>query len=997
MVNTQVQRPAAAWRSGAIAMGKADLASVLTSLMAALGYFALGAICLTLSRFDATLGSIWLPNAGAVAVLLLARMRNELPAYAGFGAASLAANALVGNSLPISLIFSFANLIDILLVTSLTRLSCGPRPHMADLSHLGRFLQYGGMVGPACASLTAYLALQLIGDADWLATVSWFLADSMGMILIVPAVLLMAEALGKTTRANAREVIETAAFFVGGLLSVYLVFAQDAYPLMFLVPPVTLLVAFRLGGLGTAFYVPIVAAAASLMTFAGHGPIASYAGPEAGKAFLFQSFVAANFLTGLPIAAILAGRVRLTDELARGRSELTLLTESITDAVLRLDRRGLCIYASPSVYDVLGRAPQTFLGRAITEPAHEDAHERIDATLGKLLSGESEKERVTYRRQTDDQHGAPVFIEADCAIARDPATGESDGIVVSARDVTERVELELLLTRARREAEDAASAKSEFLANMSHEIRTPMNGVLGFAELMLQGELQAEERRHTKMIVQSGRSMMHLLNDVLDLSKIEAGEIGIDRKPIDLYAAICECAQLHKPNAEKRGLQLHIPSPPTDEHDRPWVLIDGLRLRQILLNLIGNAVKFTEEGSVEIRLKTEAERFLIEIEDTGIGISRARLETIFAPFTQAESDTSRRFGGTGLGLTISRKLAELLGGNIEVDSEVGAGSTFRLKLPAYYVDPVLPETSEDDIPEPHDLPKASRILLVEDHDVNRVLATEMLQRCGQAVEIAHDGNEAIAMVIESIMRGKPYDLLLMDIQMPGCDGYAATRAIRAEGISSTELPVIALTANAYPEDIAAAREAGMQAHLSKPLVFAELARTLQRWLPTRIIAADGGEERTRYEDSSGPPESAEAGTTIVDTSRGDDPAPRLRNPARSLRQAAHGRVRSATSADLSPHLVERWNKRRLEAVEAVRGALESGELGKQAMAVEDSKRLERLVHKLAGTAAIFGEAELGDQAAALERALRLNLDREVTAALAFELLSVADDPLDTSE
>jgi CheY-like chemotaxis protein/anti-sigma regulatory factor (Ser/Thr protein kinase)/HPt (histidine-containing phosphotransfer) domain-containing protein len=515
--------------------------------------------------------------------------------------------------------------------------------------------------------------------------------------------------------------------------------------------------------------------------------------------------------------------------------------------------------------------------------------------------------------------------------------------------VTDRVELELLLTRARRHAENAARAKSEFLANMSHEIRTPMNGMLGFAELLLQGDLADDQRRYADMIVQSGRSMMMLLNDVLDLSKIESGQFAIDPAPVDLHATLAECAALHRIGAEKKGLTLEF-SPARSDGDRavsqPWVLTDGLRLRQIVLNLIGNAVKFTETGHIRLSYRVTANEVCISVSDSGIGISPARLETIFEPFTQGEADTDRRFGGTGLGLSISRQLARLLGGRVEVESTPGIGSCFTLKLPATLVAPEQPSPPPEPVL-PVDLPQASRILLAEDHDINRLLVTEMLERCGQDVAVAQDGNEAIAMVIEAIMRGRPFDLVLMDVQMPDCDGYTAARAIRAEGIGPGLLPIIALTANAFPEDVAAARAAGMQAHLAKPVVLASLARALQRWLPTRIIEATS---------STAP-------------------------------LAARDRV---SALAMSPRLVARWQVRRQEAVDAVRSALVGGTAARAPDPAAAREQLITLVHKLAGTAALFGEPDLGDCAAALEHALTRGESIASVEALANDLLILAD-------
>ena len=989
-------RSATQHRAERVASTRPDPSGLLPVLAGTAGYAALAALCLALSRFDSALASVWLPNGFAVALLLLAGRRAGWPAYAGIALASVGAHLWAGNTAAAALVFSAANVAEIALVTSLIRRACGPRPDITDLAHLERFLQIGGILGPLASTL---IAAAMLGDSPGAIAIgacSWFLAASMGMILIVPAALLVADIRHRRAYRARAPLAERIMLLLGGAVAVGLVFAQSVYPLLFLVPPITLLVAFRLGAMGTAIFVPVIAALASAMTILGLGPIAQYAPSTLGQTFLVQAFIAVNFVTGLPIAAILAGRIQLTQELTQGRREVALLTEHITDAVLRVDREGVCTYASPSVFDVLGHEPSAFVGQPVTRRVHTDTHHRISEVLERLLCGVSVKERVTYRRLLDSEAGLPVFIEADCAAVIDPETGAHEGIVMSARDVTDRVELELLLTRARAAAEHATQAKSEFLANMSHEIRTPMNGVLGFAELMLQGDLDAENRRHTEMIVQSGRSMMLLLNDILDLSKIEAGQFSVSREPVDLLATIAECGMLYRPKAEGKGLELVFDQPGArSANAEPWVIGDALRLRQIILNLVGNAVKFTEQGRVEIRCHTEAERFHIDVIDTGIGISPDRLGSIFAPFTQGESDTARRFGGTGLGLTISRRLAELLGGTIEVRSTPGEGSTFRLSMPAIYTQAVQCPAAEPAPIAPADFPQRSRILLVEDHDVNRLLGIEMLERCGQSVAIAQDGNEAIAMVIDAAMRGTLFDLVLMDIQMPGCDGYAATRAIRAEGIGPDMLPIIALTANAFADDIEAARAAGMQGHLAKPLVFAELARALQRWLPTRIVESDRDEGRRDRAVHMGPMRRAsdkqahavQAGLAA----RAPQPAPvPIPNDP-----AARPEVPRIPRPTYSPALIERWTTRRAEAVEAVREAPAAGTLGDPAAPPEHRERLIRLVHKLAGTAAIFGEGELGDQAAIFERGLREPMPGDVLESLAFNLLSVADDPEDS--
>ena len=1006
-----------------VALGPPDHRSLFGALAGAALYFTLAYLSISLSRFDTALATVWLPSAGAVAFLLRMKLANELAFYAMAFPASFLANTLNGNAVDVSLVFSFANMTNVALVTGLTRRSCGSSPDMRDLATLARFVAIGGLIGPATAAAIAALAMApgvgfpLSGtsaqtlSAVWEGGVSWFLTDSMGMILIVPTVLLICEALTAPRLPPLAALAECTALLASSLLCVVLVFSQNAYPLLFLIMPMTLVHAFRLGSAGTALHIALVAGVSTAMTWAGLGPIVETSAAPAVRLQLLQAFIAANFLTGLPIAAILAGRDRLTVALTDGRRELALLANSITDAVLKLDARGVCTYASPSVRDVLGQSPHDFLGKPIHELTHEDASQRIADVLQRLLTGDSDKERLTYRRRQDDADGVPVFIEADCAVTLDPLSGEQEGVVISARDVTERVELELLLTRARRHAENAASAKSDFLANMSHEIRTPMNGVLGFAELMLQGELDPEQRRHTEMIVESGRSMMLLLNDILDLSKIEAGQIVIDTGPIDLHATLDECVALHRQTAKKKGLSLCLEYEMDTAHDEseepacanllPTVVTDGLRLRQIVLNLVGNAVKFTETGEIRVTYWAGGDYLCVRVKDTGIGISPNRLDTIFQPFTQGESDTARRFGGTGLGRSISRQLADRLGGAIAVESERGVGSVFTLTLPTTLIaaEDAGPEFAEPLIPE--DLPQHARILLAEDHDVNRMLVSEMLERCGQSVDIAQDGGEAISMVIDSTLRGRPYDLVLMDVQMPDCDGYSATRAIREEGIGPDRLPIIALTANAFPEDVAAAREAGMQAHLAKPVVFADLAHALQRWLPTRIVEAPMDRDM-----ALALPEDEEAGETAAHDGAEQEDAkvvPIASGGKTGTRRDQAGKAfdqkKEMPSAASGPSLLQKWLNRRQEAVEAVRMGLAEGLIGGIGESrVQDSAEravLLRLIHKLAGTAGTFGEPELGEQAATLEQAMKTDEPGETCEAHAFALLALADEPTQT--
>ena len=805
---------------------------------------------------------------------------------------------------------------------------------MGETRDLSRFMLAAGLAAPLASALVANIALPGGGSGLLAGIARWAASDSLSMLILAPSAMVMWDAVIKRRWPTRRETFDWLAMTIGGTAVTLLVFTQTSYPLLFLVPPIVIAHAFQLGTLGTAFSVIKVAVIATICTALGMGPIHLYPVPGDIQLFLLEAFLASSMIVGMPVAAVLSTRERMNRELALGKQQLALLAENITDAILRYDLHGVCTYASPSTRNVLGVGPEAFLGSVTSERAHPESREDIAGVEDRLLSGKSETERFTYRRLLDDEDGKPVYIEADCAIAYDRRTGEREGIIVSARDITLRVELERQLKRATRHAENAARAKAQFLANMSHEIRTPMNGVLGFAELLRQMKLPGEAARYADLIERSGRSMMMLLNDILDISKIESGQLVLTEEQFDLRQLAEDCVGLHSASANRKGIRIALDCAAGLPRR---IVSDPLRLRQILLNLISNAVKFTEQGVVDVRVAQEGEWVSLTVEDSGIGINPKRLEQIFDPFIQEEATTTRRFGGTGLGLSISRQLAELLGGSLVVDSMPGVGSRFTLRVPLE--EAAGAAQAKSDGPESFARPASkARILLAEDHDVNRMLVLAMLEQLGQKVSVAHDGLEAVSMALEAANTPQAFDLVLMDIQMPGCDGYSATRMIRKGGLGSAKLPIIALTANAYPEDITAAHDAGMQDHLAKPLVFKELAAALARWLPVKIV------DETR------------SGEAVAGSSK-----PRH-----------------------SPEMLERWNARRSEAIEAVTLALQEDEL--EGKPVEN---LARTVHKLAGTAGMFGEEALGEKAAALERALRAGVEKDVRKRLAQELLEAA--------
>jgi PAS domain S-box-containing protein len=493
-------------------------------------------------------------------------------------------------------------------------------------------------------------------------------------------------------------------------------------------------------------------------------------------------------------------------------------------------------YFNDTFYEMLGYAPGELPMHLDTWKSlvHPDDLAGTIAGVQQHLSGQTSAYATEHRLRCKD--GSWLWIRDIGEIVERLPDGSPKRMI--------GVHVDIQMLRDMLSAAEAANrSKSEFLANMSHEIRTPLTAILGYADLLFDGRATAtaEERRSIETIRSAGRHLLTIINDILDLSKIEAGRMTLERIETPLVDLLREVDHLCRPRTTAKGVRLEtVLATPVPTH----LLSDPTRLRQILMNLLGNAVKFTEHGSVTMTASvldsSAGARLQVDVDDTGIGMSSDEAGQLFANFAQADSGTTRRFGGTGLGLAICRRMANLMGGDVTIERTApGEGSCFRLALPLD-IAPNATFTQELGTPASERLPQLAsapslrgRILLAEDGVDNQRLIAYHLSRSGAKVDVAADGHVALTMLLNAERDGVPYDLLVTDMQMPEMDGYTLAGAVRDRGMN---LPIVALTAHAMAEDRDRCLRAGCDDYATKPIDRAQLVGVCERLLAARTAA-----------------------------------------------------------------------------------------------------------------------------------------------------------------
>jgi PAS domain S-box-containing protein len=788
--------------------------------------------CIELPRDLGRISPIWPASAVSLTVLLSTGRRWWPMWLAAAGVGNLAASLAVGDSLPLALAFAACNLVGVVITAGALDRIVGPKLDPGRIADLLKLTLVGGIISPLIAASLSAVVIGQFEPGDMPARIAaWAMADGLGVIILTPLLLTLRD---QRQHMAATPLTPIRLATLAGLATMTAMVFLMHDPLAFLIPPAMLLVVFQLELLGAAWGLTIVIAIAVGFSAAGLGPAGIEGAHIANRALVVQLFLAAVTLTSFPTAAVLAQRRKLQGEVADAAA---LTEEALHRARMAEDVAGVGYWRRPlggeeliwsdAMFEIYGRDQAQGIAASQAMPLiHDDDRQMVIDLRNQVVAQGGDAHHYQYRlvRPT----GEVRYVMARAASERD-ASGAVTALYGAIIDITELKLAEAELRAAREAAEAAATVKGEFLANMSHELRTPLTSVLGFTRLALeQPDLTDTSRGYIAKASNAGAALLSTVNDILDFSKLESGRLQIRLAPADPAAVCSETLELFSESADAKGLTLRFESTGLPES----LAIDPDRLRQVLLNLIGNAVKFSETGEVVLAAdwSPDDQRLALSVTDQGPGIAKAQQPLLFRRFSQVDGSSTRRHGGTGLGLAICMGIVEAMGGAIGVESEQGQGARFFFDIPAALA--VTPDVDEAEAT--YLFAPGVRILVTDDHPANRELVRAVLVPFGAQVSEATDGAEAVILA-----GAEQFDLILMDLRMPVLDGMGAMQAIRSGGGHNAATPILAFSAGADAPTAQARRQAGFTGDLSKPVMPADLLAAVARYARAEAPAAAG--------------------------------------------------------------------------------------------------------------------------------------------------------------
>jgi PAS domain S-box-containing protein len=773
-----------------------------------------------------TVAPVWIADAVTLAAVLKAAPGRRLETLAAGLAGAVAANLISGVDPLLAVILPAFNVLGVALAAGLMLSRIEGSVDLMRRRDLVLFI-VGSVAAALVSAGAAGAVLALVkNESPLLSLQVWAMADAVGLIMVTPMLMMLGDV---RAQLLARRITPGRLAPLAVLAAVtFATCWQTRYPLMFLILPVWAYAAAELEFVGLAAGAVIVGGISVALTAAGRGPVVLAQGDPLHKILLMQVFAAFSTLAMLEFTAGVIHRRRMTHSLealnrqveerragAVESNRRAQMAESVAGlGYWRVDLKTGVVDWSPQIYALFGlprTAPQsTNLASLLHPDDRQTARERFKRICATGEPQHSESRVITP--------GGEVRIVRSWSTAEFDESGAVSAVMYVVMDVTAQRRIEAELRQARDAAEQAAVVKAEFLANMSHELRTPLTSILGFTSLAAaENDMPDTVRHYIDRVTIASKALLTLVNDVLDFSKLEAGEIRLEPRPVDMPRLAREVMDLFSGQAAAKGVGLTLN---LADGIPPAVALDADRVRQVLINLVGNAVKFTSEGEVTLELgyDGDAEMLTAAVVDTGPGIEAGRCSQLFQRFSQVDGSSTRTFGGTGLGLAICKGLIEAMGGEIGVETEAGKGSRFWFAAPAPEVDPVEAATASASAAA---LSLGNRFLVVDDNRANRDLVRAILTTLGADIVEASDGREGVKAAMEL-----PFDVILMDMRMPGLSGEEAVAEIRRGGPNAA-CPIIAFSASADPRQLEQLRRLGFDGCLAKPFTLTDLISAVE--------------------------------------------------------------------------------------------------------------------------------------------------------------------------